>query len=561
MQKESEHMKKRLLVAFTLALMLALVPAFAMAQDGLPITVDSQFSCDLGQFTVAIGGGSGPYTVTVDFGDDTYDEQITEDSELVLEHTYPFQGEYLWNISVEDYLGASAAASGTALLSGPEVSITSTPFPPLLTLENSEASASFKADASGGTLPSSYVWDLDGDGEPEQDFTGAEAEFTYTEAGYFDAEVRVTDACNFVNTDTLTVQVLDPESMPSDYCHPTAQKIAEAVNSIFPDQAGQIYSCEDIFNIFEGALTGYQLGFGRMWHAYQLSQTIEELTWEQILDWQLNTGGWGLLTQLNRYGDLLEDHSVVELVALVASEEYSMNDVRSAVRAVTRYDAEFEDALTRISEGANPGELGQLYSLAQDLEVEPSVLDEYIQNGDSLADLRHSVKFAERMELDWMDVASAREDDSSWGDLNQAYRLANDEYSAEEILEMGVNEFRSLEREEARAERNEQRADDTAQRLAEQYQAELGDVMALYDGECAGSWSCVRKALREQEQTQIQGNSNDKDTRTAQQIASKYGVSKNEVMNIFEGSCSGNWSCTRAYFRDQSKPDRGKPDK
>ena len=554
-------MKKRILIALLFGLLLALVPAFASAQDGLVVSAETELSCDAAQFTIAIDGGSAPYSVLVDYGDDAYEEHVVEGGELVLEHTYLFQGDYAWSVSVEDDIGATGGASGTVLLSGPEVSVVSAPFPPLLTLEAGEATASFTADVSGGTPPYSFEWDLDGDGLPEEGVTGTEAEFTYTEYGYYDAQVRVTDACGYVETDSLTVQVLDPESMPSDYCHPTAQKIAEGVNSIFPDQANQIYSCEDIFNIFEGALTGYQLGFGRMWHAYQLSQTIEELSWEQILDWQLNTGGWGLLVQLDRYGDLLEEHSIVELLALVASEEYGVNDVRSAVRAVTRYEADFEDALERIGEGANPGELGQFYKLAQDLGQEPAVLDEYLNLGYTLADLRHSAKFAERMDVEWTEIADALESATSWGDLNQAYRLANDEYSAAEILEMGVKEFRSTEREEDRAEREDQRADDTAQRIAEQYEAEVGDVMALYNGECSGNWSCVRKALRQQEQTQTQSTSSDKDGRTAAQIASKYGVSESEVMSVFDTSCSGDWSCTRAHFRDQSKPDRGKPDK
>jgi PKD repeat protein len=558
---EDKTMKKKILGGLVCVLMLMLLPAYASAQASLTVNVDVVYSCDSAQFMIAVEGGTEPYTVAVDFGDGSLDEQLLEGNELVLDHPYLFQGEYPWLISVEDSLGANGSVSGLAAIGGPEVTLMSIPFPPLLTLEAHEASASFSADVSCGTPPYAFEWDLNGDGLTEESFTGSDAKFTYTEGGYFDVRVRVMDSLEFVDTDSLTVQVLDPESKPSDYCHPTAQKIAEAVNSIFPDQADQIYSCEDIFNIFEGALTGYQLGFGRMWHAYQLSQTIEELSWEQILDWQLNTGGWGLLAQLDRYGDLLEGHSIVDLIALVASEEYSMNDVRSAVRAVTRYEADFEDALERISDGANPGELSQFYKLAQELEEDPAVLDEYLEQGYSLTDLRHSAKFAERMDVEWTEIADAFESAGSWGEVNQAYRLADDESSAEQILSLGVKDFRAQEREEDRAAREEQRTDDTAQRIAEQYAAELGDVMALYNGDCAQSWSCVRKALREQEQSQPQGSTDDKDARTAQQLASKYGVSESQVMSVFNGTCGGDWSCTRAHFRDQSRPDRGKPNK
>lgn len=556
-------MGKKLPLILSIALLLLLVPTLASAQEGLTVAVVDETSCDSVQFSISIQGGTGPYTIMVDYGDEEYFEQVVDESELVLTHSYMYQGEYSWSVNVEDSSEAYGSAGGLASFSGPEVSLTSTPFPPLLTLESGEATASFTANVFGGSPPYSFSWDLDGDGVPEDGFDGPDVEFTYTAGGEYQAEVRVTDACGFVETDTLTVVVDDPEDNPEGDCHPTAQKIAEAVSSLFPDQAEQVYTCEDIFNIFEGALTGYQLGFGRMWHAYQMSQTIEELTWEQILDWQLNTGGWGLLAQLDRYGDLLEEHSIVELVALVASDEYSMNDVRGAVRAATRYDADFDDALERISDGANPGELGQFYKLAQELGEEPAALDAYLDEGHSLADLRHSAKFAERMGVEWGEIATSFDAAGSWGEVNQAYRLANDEYSAEDILAMGVKEYRSQSRDEERSEREQQRADDTAEKIAEQYQANVSEVWALYNGECEGNWGCVRKALREQTQTQSQsqGTAHDNDSRTAQQIASKYGVSEAEVMNVFNGSCSGDWSCTRAHFREAVKPDRGKPDK
>ena len=115
-----------------------------------------------------------------------------------------------------------------------------------------------------------------------------------------------------------------------------------------------------------------------------------------------------------------------------------------------------------------------------------------------------------------------------------------------------------MERDEDRATREAKRAEDTAQKLAEQYEAELGDVMALYNGECEGDWGCVRKAFREQAQTQ---GSSDKDARTAQQIASKYGVTEVEVMDVFQTTCAGDWACTRAHFRGLTRPDKGKPEK
>ena len=82
------------------------------------------------------------------------------------------------------------------------------------------------------------------------------------------------------------------------------------MSSIFPDRADQVYTCKDIFDIFEGAIFGYHVGFGRMWHAYQLTQKIDELSWEDILDWHLNYSGWGILQQLDRFAGLLDSYGI-----------------------------------------------------------------------------------------------------------------------------------------------------------------------------------------------------------------------------------------------------------
>jgi hypothetical protein len=80
-----------------------------------------------------------------------------------------------------------------------------------------------------------------------------------------------------------------------------------------------LYTCEDIFAIFQGSLTGNQLGFGRMWHAVKLAATLEDMTWEEILQWQLDGTGWGLLAQLDRFAETLGDIGPGELALLVVS--------------------------------------------------------------------------------------------------------------------------------------------------------------------------------------------------------------------------------------------------
>jgi PKD repeat protein len=396
-----------------------------------------------------------------------------------------------------------------------------------LTIEEGKAPIEFIASVSGGVASYFYSWDLDEDDAPDAGLSSDRVPYTYTAGGNYKAAVTVTDSgsCGLSHTADLTVVVVDPEADPQDACHPTAQKIAEAVSIIFlSDRAEFTYTCEDIFNIFEGALTGYHTGFGRLWHAYQLTQTIPDLTWEEIRDWKLDGSSWGALTQLNRIADTLDGFGIRNLYDLVLSGENSVGDIRTAARAAVRYEADFSDALIRLSEGANSGELGQFYKLAAELDVDPSVLDIYLADGASLSELRHAAKMSERTGSDWTEVMDAKGLGSSWGEIGQAYKLADDENSVAEILATGVKEFRATQREEAQLLRDEERAQ--------------------------------REAERSNRTAQPQGT-NDRDLRTADQLASKYGVSPDDVMKQFE-VCKQDWNCVRAYFRALDREPRGK---
>lgn len=549
--------KKSISILFVVLLLMVL-PLSAAAQDEFIVTVTTSISCDQVDFTIEVEGGNEPYTLLLDFGDEeTYQAADITDP---ISHAYPSHGEWEWKITLQDGNGLMGEAEGVITLEGPSVTLSSDPFPPLLTLESGEASAEFTAEVSGGTAPYTYTWDMDGDRATDAGLESDAVSQTYTEGGKFEAAVAVTDSCGFTATDSLTVIVVDPED--EDACHPTAQKIAEAVNSIFPNRAEQMYTCEDIFNIFDGGVFGYQVGFGRMWHAYQLTQTIDDLTWEEIRDWHLNYSGWGPLVQLDRFANLLETFGIRDLMDLVTSGEQSVGDIRTTVRSVLRYEADFEDALQRINDGANPGELNQFYSLVSNLEVDPAILDGYMADGMTLPELRHAASFADRVGADWAEIVDAKSFDHSWGEIGQAYRLADEDVSAADILAMGVQEYRAQEREDARTEREagraareEERSQRTAERIAEQFEIEdVDEVMALF-AECEGSWGCVRKALREEDRADASSARNE---RTAAQIASKYGVSEAEVMNYFEFSCGQDWNCVRAYYRNLSQADRGK---
>jgi pyruvate/2-oxoglutarate dehydrogenase complex dihydrolipoamide acyltransferase (E2) component len=58
------------------------------------------------------------------------------------------------------------------------------------------------------------------------------------------------------------------------------------------------------------------------------------------------------------------------------------------------------------------------------------------------------------------------------------------------------------------------------------------------------------------------GNS-EKDYQTASQIGNKYGVSQDTVLGYHQDFCDGDWSCTRAHFREEAGNNKqtGKPDK
>ena len=311
-----------------------------------------------------------------------------------------------------------------------------------------------------------------------------------------------------------------------------------------------------------------------MWKAYHLAESMEILSWEDIMDWKLNQSGWGVLLQLDRFADLLADHDLVELMGLVMSEEYTLGDVRVAVRSTTRYEADFGDALARIAEGANPGELGQFYKLANELGADPTELDFYLTpDGLTLSELKHAARFADRMGVpSWKEIADARNsaDSWSWGDLKQAYSLATDEVSVTQILIMGIQEYKESlrvdakeEREEIQATQQEEKNQQTAARLDEQYPDLKGEAMTLFtNGDCEGNWACVRKALRKQVQTLSAGYT-DKDYQIALQLEAKYSLDDGVVLTHHTTACEEDWTCTRAHFRElyMEEKGKGKPDK
>jgi hypothetical protein len=530
---------KKALITSLVILMLA-VPLVAQADDDLRVIVSTSVSCNEVIFSVDISGGTGPYDVEVIYGDGLSDFYDDVPSIPPFTHSYILGGSYDWVVNVTDDVDSFDSEVDTVQI-GPVVELKSVPFPPLVTLMEGEASIVFTAFVSGGSGSySEFSWDLNG-GFTDDDLSGDEVSYTYTEGGGFTARVSATDlSCDIEGVDELTVFVIDPDEEPETACHPTALKIANAVSELAAltqlARAEQQYSCEDILNIFTTGTDTYDghVGFGRLWHAYQLTQVIDLLTWEEIRDWQLDGGfGWGSLLQLDRFADAIDEVDIRNLMGRVIGGEISIGDIRTSVRSVTRYDADFEDVLTRIVGGANSGELNQFYRLAQDLGFDAAELDGYLVGEMSLAELRQASKLAERMGVELTDV----------------------------VGEGGVAEFRSQQREIERTERetarDERTAERIAERLAEQFEGAVAtDVMAYFE-ECDGKWGCVRKKMRDQEQTQTQDTTSQENSK-ASQIADQFGVSKEEVIQIYTDNCGSDWGCVRAHFRSQNKTNQGK---
>jgi len=552
---EVSHMSHNRVFSLILILALLLVtPTAALAEDGQFITVTPTATCDEVDFEVTVDWGTAPYSLTWEFGDgESLAVTVADITPLVphtTSYTYSVSGDYEWTLSIVDSSDPemTGTTSGTVTI-GPTVTLIADVMPPFLILDSGEVTANFTAEIANDPSSYTYAWNFEGASTSSSDSNTASA--TYTTAGKFTASVTVTDGCGLTYTDTLLIVVFDPQT----YCHPRAKQIADAVNSLYPDQAETLYTCVDIYEIFLGSLTGTQTGFGRLWHAYQLALTIEDLNWEQIRDWHLNGTGWGLLVQLDRYSDAIDEVGIADLIDRVLSGENTVSQIRTALRNVVRYEADFEDALSRLADGASPGEMGQFYRLAQEMDLTPEILDSYLELGISMPELKHAAKLATQTDSDWATLAAAHAAGHSWGAIKQAYLLEDEDTEVAEILEMGIQEFRRQQREDARVESETERDLRTAARLAEQFDGNETDVMTVLTDLCDADWSCVRAHFREQAREHRQ---TEQDQTTAARLASQYAVGEEDVMGLFNGVCQGDWNCVRRYLRDQVREERGK---
>jgi PKD repeat protein len=464
------------------------LPASAapVAQDTLVVSVKATASCASAQFSISVEGGTAPYDLIVDFGDG---ETLTTSGDgltpTMLDHTYGVGGSYAWSVTASS--GELSEQAGGKLVIGPSVTLNSDPFPPLLPLVEGGATVTLTADVTGVAAPFTYDWTLEGASSFTSDPTSPAV--TYSEGGKYTATVVVTDTCGLTAEDTMVIVVDDPLA---EGCHPAAEWIANAVNTLFPLQAEQLYTCEDIYNYFTGGLTGSQLGFGQMRHAYALAETIPDLTWEEILDWKLDGSGWGLLTQLNRVANALDDVGITELIERVASGENSVADIRTAARIAVRYEGEFAGALDLLAGGASNGELGQIYRTAEDLGVDPAVVIGYQGMGVAASELEHAARVAEKLGTDWASVVEAHTAGESWGSIRKG------DESTGQANGQGQGNGQGQDAGPKGAEIQDEVNLRVAEQLAAKYGLAAGQVLTMYSGTCTGDWGCVRTTLREE---------------------------------------------------------------
>jgi len=540
-------------LAVLLVCLVLVVPVYA--QEPSPdISVNTTTECSETEFEIAVDGTTGPYQIELLFGDgESLIEEVYEALPAAFNHYYPGEGVYIWSVTVFDSAGDMYTAEGEIVLEGVDAALGSMPFPPILAWEEDGVTVEFILEGMGGTAPLTAQWDLDGDGIWDVEGVPADEPQTkvYTEPGTYQAAVRLSDVCGFVDTDSLMVVIEEDaagEEDPSegDSCHPMAARIADALAMLAPGLVEEEYTCEQIEAIFNGDLTGSQLGFGRMWQAYKLVSDFETLTWEQVRDWHLDETGWGLLLQLDRWSDTLTDIELGALVESIVSGEMGAKDVRQAVKTAAQYDVPYDEVMQYIDLGVGTGDLNQLLKLAEEYGLNQTDLLGYMEAGYSVSDLRQAASFAERTGMGIAEVLEQHASGISWGQMRQEARDQSDDVPDEGEDNQGNDHGQG----------NPPAQDDkdqrTAEQLARQYECSVEEVFALYSSEC--DWSCVREQLRDGALEPADENKEapeDKDQRTAERYAGQYGVSLDSVWSLFYGECDSDWNCVRKILQDK----------
>src|SRR5215213_7045238 len=160
-------------------------------------------------FAADASGGTGPYTVNWNFGDDS-----EESDEQMVSHTFNEAGNYTVTLTATDSTGETATdtleitveeSSEEPATESLAAEITSN-----ATSGNAPATFSFDANASGGTGPYTVNWNFGDDSEESDEQSVVH---TFTEAGNYTVTLTATDSTGETATDTLEITV---EESPTD---------------------------------------------------------------------------------------------------------------------------------------------------------------------------------------------------------------------------------------------------------------------------------------------------------------------------------------------------------
>src|SRR5215207_3678888 len=178
-------------------------------------------------FAADTSGGTGPYTVNWNFGDDS-----EESDEQTVSHTFTEAGNYTVTLTATDSTGETA--TDTLEIAVEESSTDEEPpateslaaeITSNATSGNAPATISFAANASGGTGPYTVNWNFGDDSEESDEESVVH---TFTEAGNYTVTLTVTDSEDQTATDTLEVAV---EESSTDGEPPATESLAAEITS------------------------------------------------------------------------------------------------------------------------------------------------------------------------------------------------------------------------------------------------------------------------------------------------------------------------------------------
>src|SRR5215203_2917767 len=182
-------------------------------------------------FDADASGGTGPYTVNWNFGDDS-----EESDEQSVVHTFTEAGNYTVTLTVTDSEDQTATDTLEITVEESSEEPATDEEPPATeslaaeitsnaTSGNAPATFSFAADASGGTGPYTVNWNFGDDSEESDEQSVVH---TFTEAGNYTVTLTVTDSEDQTATDTLEVAV---EESSTDEEPPATESLAAEITS------------------------------------------------------------------------------------------------------------------------------------------------------------------------------------------------------------------------------------------------------------------------------------------------------------------------------------------